>query len=121
MRRKLLTSLTLFALYTALAVPPVFFRSTQDLLSKFQLLDAYDKYVRDTDDKDDVEPPTPSVDKGKGKEKESLATSPQTPAVDPDDDEPGGAKGDKKKKITYKHLIKGAPGAFTVPSVVLNA
>lgn len=39
----------------------------------------------------------------------------QTPAADgqdgDDDDGPGG-KGEKKKKNSYKHLIKGVPGAL---------
>ena len=98
-------------------VPPVYFRSTQDLLATFHLLDAYDKYVRPSNDKEDNEPSSPTApsaaDKGKGKEKEVTGASPppQTPAADPDDDDLGGGKGDKKRKNTYKHLIKGAPGA----------
>ncbi|KAF8917465.1 hypothetical protein CPB85DRAFT_1374250 [Mucidula mucida] len=95
--------------------PPVYFRSTQDLLSTFNLLDAYDKYVKA---QDDIEPSSPSADKGKGKEKDGPVTAasplPQTPAADPDDDDPGGAKGDKKRKHTYKHLIKGAPGKHSM-------
>ncbi|KAF9042666.1 hypothetical protein BDZ89DRAFT_1059882 [Hymenopellis radicata] len=100
-------------------VPPVYFRSTQDLLSTFNLLDAYDKYVKA---EDETEPSSPSTahaaDKGKGKEKDGPVSAasplPQTPAADPDDDDPGGAKGDKKRKHTYKHLIKGAPGKHSM-------
>lgn len=93
-------------------MPPIFFRSTEDLISKFHLFDAYDKYVKN-EEQEDPEPSSPTADKGKGKgkEKDSLAVPPHTPApaaADPDDDE-GGAK-DKIKK-SYKHLIKGVPGA----------
>ncbi|KIY64175.1 hypothetical protein CYLTODRAFT_493339 [Cylindrobasidium torrendii FP15055 ss-10] len=97
------------------AVPPIFFRSTEDLISKFHLFDAYDKYVKN-EEQDDAEPSSPTADKGKGKakEKDSLAVPPHTPAPaagDPDDDE-GGAK-DKIKK-SYKHLIKGVPGKHSM-------
>ena len=34
-----------------------------------------------------------------------------------DDDDAAGGKGEKKKKNTYKHLIKGIPGVFSVPFV----
>ena len=37
---------------------------------------------------------------------------------DGDDDDAAGGKGEKKKKNTYKHLIKGIPGALLpVPSL----
>ncbi|KAG7451201.1 uncharacterized protein BT62DRAFT_926853 [Guyanagaster necrorhizus] len=112
---------------------PALFTSTEDLISHFCLLDAYDKYVRpfiSSDDQGANAPPTPSIshpltpggplDKGKGKEvtvNTPLALAPQTPAADPqdgDDDDPGG-KGEKKKKNnTYKHLIKGTPGKHSM-------
>ncbi|PBK75760.1 hypothetical protein ARMSODRAFT_950081 [Armillaria solidipes] len=111
---------------------PALFTSTEDLISHFYLLDAYDKYVRpfiSSDDQGGNAPPTPSIshpltpggalDKGKGKEvavSSPLVLAPQTPAADPqdpDDDDPGG-KGEKKKKITYKHLIKGTPGKHSM-------
>ena len=34
-----------------------------------------------------------------------------------DDDDAAGGKGEKKKKNTYKDLIKGIPGVFSVPFV----
>ncbi|KIM84099.1 hypothetical protein PILCRDRAFT_818401 [Piloderma croceum F 1598] len=92
--------------------PPVYLTSTQDLLARFHLLPAYDKYVRPyvtpVDDGHD-HPPTPgTTDKGKGKEKE-LAT--ETPDDGQDADEEDGGK---KKKNSYKHLIKGVPGKHSM-------
>lgn len=69
-------------------------------------------------------PPTPAppitpgapTDNGKGKARDFSGTMamasplPQTPDAD-DDDVGAGGKGEKKKKNTYKHLIKGIPGA----------
>jgi hypothetical protein len=72
--------------------PPPYFKSTEDLLSKFQLLSAYNSYVRPFQSLED----TPS-DTVKG-----------TP-IDPDDDELDRGK----KKNSYKHLIKGIPGSIT--------
>lgn len=34
---------------------------------------------------------------------------------DADDDDATGGKGEKKKKNSYKHLIKGIPGVLHVP------
>ncbi|KAJ7707658.1 hypothetical protein B0H17DRAFT_1033464 [Mycena rosella] len=103
---------------TALFLPPKgppqrqsHLASTHDLLARFHLLPAYDKYVRPPPD-DAQEPP----DNGKGKAREqNLSPAPQTPAgeVDPDDDDPT-AKGEKKKKNSYKHLIKGVPGKHSM-------
>ncbi|KAF7974770.1 hypothetical protein HWV62_11239 [Athelia sp. TMB] len=57
-------------------------------------------------------PATPgAIDKGKGKEKE-LATA--TPDDGQDGDDEDGGKGDKKKKNSYKHLIKGVPGKHSM-------
>jgi len=62
-------------------------------------------------------PPTPvgapSTDKGKGKERDPgtpTVASAATPGAhhDPDDDD---GRDGKKKKNTYRHLIKGVPGA----------
>jgi hypothetical protein len=72
----------------------------------------------------DQVPQTPitsgNMDKGKGRE--VVITSPlvaQTPGADGQDvdDEEGGGKGEKKKKNSYKHLIKGVPGESTVPLI----
>lgn len=106
--------------------------STQDLLSRFHLLPAYNKYVRSpvlpgTDpSKEGAPPSTPgasttlgTLDKGKGKEvvHGNAVSMGNTPAdMDPgdggdgDDDDTAGGKGEKKKKNSYKHLIKGIPG-----------
>ncbi|KAH7915653.1 hypothetical protein BJ138DRAFT_21328 [Hygrophoropsis aurantiaca] len=65
--------------------------STDDLLARFNLIPFYDKYVRP--------PPPPSApvvdDKGKGR-----ATSPIFDDID----------SEKKKKNSYRHLIKDVPG-----------
>ncbi|KAJ7019921.1 hypothetical protein C8F04DRAFT_1146180 [Mycena alexandri] len=88
--------------------PPPRLASTHDLLARFLLLPAYDKYVRPPPD----DPPEP-LDNGKGKGRESPA--PQTPGDhDPDDDDAAQAKGEKKKKNSYKHLIKGVPGKHSM-------
>ncbi|KAI0926423.1 hypothetical protein AcV5_008889 [Taiwanofungus camphoratus] len=97
---------------------PPHFTSTQDLLSRFCLTPAYDKYVRPYVTPVGQQPSTPGAtappDKGKGKEKELPAqgSSVATPgAVDADDEE---GKGEKKWKNSYKHLIKGIPGRHSM-------
>ncbi|KAH7868109.1 uncharacterized protein C8R40DRAFT_1178222 [Lentinula edodes] len=115
---------------------PAYIQSTQDLLRKLHLHDAYDKYVRlfnassddapipnDRNEAVSTSPPTTgqnglmgASDKGKGKE---VAPAPmaQTPAADGqdgDDDNGPGGKGEKKKKNSYKHLIKGVPGKHSL-------
>ena len=117
--------------------------STQDLLSCFHLLPAYSKYVRPSllpgaDPSNDGAPPsTPGTSamqgtfgKGKGKEvvHRNAVTMGNTPADmdlgdggDADDDDITGGKGEKKKKNTYKHLIKGIPGVLIVPFVLIFA
>ncbi|KAF5327041.1 hypothetical protein D9619_004876 [Psilocybe cf. subviscida] len=101
--------------------------ATQDLLARFNLLSAYDRYVRPPvlpgddpsipNNPDGAVPtPGPGVDKGKGKERDG--NSAPTPAAeghghDGDEDEAVG-KGEKKKKNTYKHLIKGVPGKHSL-------
>jgi len=54
------------------------------------------------------------VDKGKGRERDSAVATPaeadHADGGDADDDDVPGAKGEKKKKNTYRHLIKGIPG-----------
>ncbi|KAH9481400.1 hypothetical protein JR316_0005926 [Psilocybe cubensis] len=115
--------------------PKQHLESTQDLLARFHLHPAYDKYVRPLvtpgDDfasaptHDQHAPPvdgaTERLDKGKGKERDP-ATAAVTPGPsgateadhadgpDADDDDAAGGKGEKKKKNSYKHLIKGLPG-----------
>ncbi|KAJ7650206.1 hypothetical protein FB45DRAFT_887266 [Roridomyces roridus] len=96
--------------------------STHDLLARFRLLPAYDKYVRPPPD----EPPEPqpaatattATAKGKAREPNNHPSpAPQTPGgeQDPDDDDPAAAKGEKKKnKNSYKHLIKGIPGKHSM-------
>jgi hypothetical protein len=62
------------------------------------------------------------LDKGKGRERDSLsavatpADADSLDAGDADDDDAPGAKGEKKKKNTYRHLIKGIPGVFSILS-----
>lgn len=65
-----------------------------------------------------------SGDKGKGKEVDMDVGetgvnmgSDAVPGGGEDDDEGGGGKGEKKKKNTYKHLIKGLPGACLNPLI----
>jgi hypothetical protein len=100
--------------------------STQDLLSRLQLLPAYDKYVRppqsSLDGPLDVKPNlngggntntqlpnpmSPLIDKGKGRE--VPVRGGDVDMHDPndgDEDDVGG----KKKRNNYKHLIRGIPG-----------
>ncbi|KAH9972760.1 hypothetical protein BGW80DRAFT_1312367 [Lactifluus volemus] len=104
--------------------PPQLLESTQDLISRFHLLTAYDKFVRPfiTQDHDPNSnlPTTPAVasspDKGKGRERDPgtpTIASAATPGThhDPDDDE---GRDGKKKKNTYRHLIKGVPGKHSI-------
>jgi len=102
--------------------PPPLLESTQDLISRFHLLTAYDKFVRpfisqEHDPHSSQLPTTPAVapssDKRKGKERDPgspAIASAATPGThhDPDDEE---GRDGKKKKNTYRHLIKGVPGA----------
>ncbi|KAF5367386.1 hypothetical protein D9758_003753 [Tetrapyrgos nigripes] len=119
-----------------------YIKSTNDLLGQFQLHEAYNKYVTpfyatpgeggsgvggsgmgEMGADGPASPTTPGpggVDKGKGREipisGSTPAAYPQTPAADGQDgdDEEGGGKGEKKKKNTYKHLIKGVPGKHSM-------
>ncbi|GLB40408.1 putative alcohol dehydrogenase GroES-like domain [Lyophyllum shimeji] len=97
--------------------------STQDLLTRFHLLSAYDKYVRPSAAPADTgldqvrpSPVTPGatglLDKGKGKEVEGMPVTPGAGDGDGDDDD--GGKGEKKKRNNYKHLIKGIPGKHSM-------
>jgi len=113
------------SLLPPLASPPSppLLGSTQDLISRFHLLTAYDKFVRpfvsqEHDPQASHLPTTPAVasssDKGKGKERDPgtpTIASAATPGThhDPDDDE---GRDGKKKKNTYRHLIRGIPGAW---------
>ncbi|KAG6909059.1 hypothetical protein DXG01_002212 [Tephrocybe rancida] len=103
---------------------PTHLSSTQDLLGRFQLLPAYDKYVRpfaaptETGlDQLGTAPVTPGanglVDKGKAKEVEGGPVTPVAQDGGDGDDEDGG-KGDKKQRNNYKHLIKGIPGKHSL-------
>jgi hypothetical protein len=88
--------------------PSPYFTSTEDLISRFQLLPAYDKYVRPFVDSSEQDG---SADKGKGKERD-LSPSPEPISAlgnDPEDDD----NDKKKKRNSYRHLIKGIPGTFT--------
>ena len=101
--------------------PTQLLESTQDLISRFHLLTAYDKFVRPLIAQEHEPntahlPTTPAIpslsDKGKGKERDPgtpTIASAATPGThhDPDDDE---GRDGKKKKNTYRHLIKGVPG-----------
>ncbi|RXW17290.1 hypothetical protein EST38_g8566 [Candolleomyces aberdarensis] len=108
--------------------PKQHLESTQDLLARFHLHSAYDRYVRPA-----IVPGNEATgggmgagassgDKGKGKEVDmdvgetgAKMGSDVVPGGGEDDDEGGGGKGEKKKKNTYKHLIKGLPeDAFAV-------
>ncbi|KAN0138934.1 hypothetical protein V8E53_003322 [Lactarius tabidus] len=114
----------LFLIPPASPRPPQLLESTQDLISRFHLLTAYDKFVRpfitQEHDPNTAQPPTtpavpPLSDKGKGKERDPgtpTIVSAATPGThhDPDDDERDG----KKKKNTYRHLIKGVPGKHSI-------
>ena len=87
--------------------PTPYFKSTEDLLSKFQLLSAYDSHVRPFLPPDDASP-----DKGKGKQRD-MSPIPDPHSMhsnDPDDDE----LDRRRKKNNYKHLIKGIPGSMTL-------
>jgi hypothetical protein len=106
--------------------------STQDLISRFRLLSAYDTHVRPYIDllagaDDAPAPPTPLLstpasrpftDKGKGKEREQsdpfpgVGHAPTPGGSGPDGGDEDG-KGEKKKKNNYRHLIKGVPGTHT--------
>lgn len=111
--------------FPLLATPPpsLSIESTQDLISRFHLLTAYDKFVRpfisqEHDPHANHLPTTPapavapSADKGKGKERDpgtpTIASAATPGTHDPDDDE---GRDGKKKKNTYRHLIRGIPGA----------
>ncbi|KAI0709764.1 hypothetical protein C8Q76DRAFT_624998 [Earliella scabrosa] len=93
--------------------PKPYFKSTEDLITRFQLLPAYDKYVRP------FAPPVAQVgatDKGKGKEIPPLAASSPAaagPTGGDDGEEEDGAKGEKKHK-NYRHLIKAVPGKHSM-------
>lgn len=104
---------------------PPHLSSTQDLLARFSLLSAYDKYVRpfaapaeiglDQNGPASTLPSASGVpEKGKGKEvMDTPGSSGIADGGDGDDDEATG-KGEKKKKNTYKHLIKGVPGKHSM-------
>ena len=101
--------------------------STQDLLSRLQLLPAYDKYVRpllgsldgslsaidgaantNTQSLGISPNPMSHIDKGKGRE--VPVHGGDVDMHDPNDGDEDDGKGDKKKRNSYKHLIGGIPG-----------
>lgn len=114
--------------------------ATQDLLARFHLLPAYDRYVRPFvlpgDDPALQQVPHQqqeggdgagatitgtSLDKGKARAREGSGANVPSEADhadggDADDDDAPGAKGEKKKKNSYKHLIKGVPGMSIIAS-----
>ena len=102
--------------------PKPYFKSTDDLLSRFQLSQAYERYVRPfalPQGTTTAITPLGAIDKGKGKEKElpmrEMVPPPGgTPAPPPneaeDDDHQPGGKGERKWKNSYKHMIKTIPG-----------
>ena len=132
----------LYATTTGPPLPETLLASTQDLISRFNLLPAYDKYVRPTilpatgpsatdlpdisafdqtaNSTPSVQGAAPGLDKGKGKEKDAMMVDSQAGMGVPLTGGPGVAviaddatdKGEKKRKNTYKHLIKGIPGTF---------
>ncbi|TFY81878.1 hypothetical protein EWM64_g2135 [Hericium alpestre] len=110
-------SSNLFLLPSAPPRPLPLLTSTQDLVTRFNLRPAYDKFVRPLAAPPPASPtsplapqtpitPFPPPDKGKGKERES-----GTPPPDGDDED---GKDGKKKKNSYKHLIKGIPGRHSM-------
>ncbi|KAF6759958.1 hypothetical protein DFP72DRAFT_805918 [Ephemerocybe angulata] len=104
--------------------PKQYLASTQDLLARFHLLSAYDRYVRPSvlpgnDATSGVGAGTllAGGDKGKGKEVEMdggdgghTGSEVLPRAGDGEEEEGPGVKGEKKMKNSYKHLIKGLPG-----------
>ncbi|KAH9995788.1 hypothetical protein BJV77DRAFT_1059622 [Russula vinacea] len=92
---------SLFLLEPASLPPPPLLESTHDLISRFHLLTAYDKFVRPFGKGKERDPGTPTV---------ASAATPGT-HHDPDDDE---GRDGKKKKNTYRHLIRGIPGKHSI-------
>ncbi|EIM91191.1 uncharacterized protein STEHIDRAFT_152850 [Stereum hirsutum FP-91666 SS1] len=132
--------------------PPLFLNSSQDLVGRFRLQSAYDKFVKPfieptqpqqqqqsrQDGQSSNHPPTPAPPfnaptpdvningKGKAKAAAAAAAEPATPmpatpgpgggggggGQDGDEEEVG--KDGKKKKNTYRHLIKGIPGDYSL-------
>ncbi|KDR76282.1 hypothetical protein GALMADRAFT_34991, partial [Galerina marginata CBS 339.88] len=102
--------------------------STQDLLARFHLHPAYDRYVRPFGHGGGPSMDQQRVDKGKGRERDggfgAGSGAGGTPTAggeadlgdggDAEDDDGPGGKGEKKKKNTYRHLIKGVPGKHSL-------
>ncbi|KAI0030122.1 hypothetical protein K488DRAFT_88058 [Vararia minispora EC-137] len=97
----------LFLLPPAPIAPPPLLTCSEDILQRFHLLPAYDKFVRPVpgpvpSDKSTNHPPNP--DKGKGKEKEG-------------DDNGEGVEDevekDWRRQNNYRYLIKGLPGSHS--------
>ena len=121
------------SLMTAPSPPRQHLASTQDLLSRLQLVSAYDKYVRSPQNSLDgslnakmsidgglnsntlssgviPNPMSPHVDKGKGREVPVRGGEVDTHDPNDGDEDDMGGKGEKRKRNNYKHLIKGIPG-----------
>ncbi|KAH8112652.1 hypothetical protein DFH11DRAFT_1511608 [Phellopilus nigrolimitatus] len=118
------------------------FDGTQDLISRFQLLPSYDKYVRPFVHPVGSGEPHPNavssngcatnsglplsvstsgtLDKGKGREIPvatpitPVGATPGADGGDGDDADEDVGKDGKKAKNTYKHLIKGIPGKHSI-------
>ena len=121
--------------------PRQYLASTQDLLSRLQLVSAYDKYVRSPQGSLDgslntkmsidgglntntlssgvtPNPMSPHIDKGKGRELPVRGGEVDTHDPNDGDEEDMGGKGEKRKRNNYKHLIKGIPGKLVHCPVV---
>jgi hypothetical protein len=106
--------------------------STQDLISRLQLITAYDKYVgppqgsldeslnakmsmdgMNTDTQTSgitPNPLSPHVDKGKGREVPVRGGEVDMHDPNDGDEDDVGGKGEKRKRNNYKQLIRGIPG-----------
>ena len=110
---------------TASPPPKQHLASTQDLLARFHLHLAYDRYVRptivNTGEAGGFGAGAGTFgDKGKSRDFEmgsgeagANVGSEVVPGIgDGEDDDGVGVKGEKKMKNNYRHLIKGLPGVF---------
>ncbi|PCH42580.1 hypothetical protein WOLCODRAFT_132443 [Wolfiporia cocos MD-104 SS10] len=90
--------------------PPPYLTSTQDLISRLNLLPAYNKYVRPYALPVGQQPPASAMgtDKGKGKEKD------MSEGAVPGDGEEEEGKGEKRLRGSYRQLIKGIPGKHSI-------
>ncbi|TRM65080.1 hypothetical protein BD626DRAFT_240408 [Schizophyllum amplum] len=100
---------------------PVYYRSTDDLLARFQLYPAYDQWVRPhvtpLDPNNPNEPPPDNKGKGRDDAMDVDTPLPPPPAGATPASENGKGEGsedagkdEKKRRNNYRHLIKGLPG-----------